>query len=104
MKKAQEHIQDLDELRRKEAYKRPDLANRYVSLIRRLSMKLRVRIPRPIKKGFCKHCYASFAPGGNCRVRTRKGMLVYYCYECKKYTKTGLGPQELVSPHTRLKA
>lgn len=84
---AQEHIETLFVMSQKEVYTNPERANRYISLIRKIAMKLRVGLPRPIKKSFCKHCYVAFAPGTNCRVRTRDGKLIYYCFNCKKYTK-----------------
>ena len=65
------------------------LANRYVKLARELSMKYKVRIPSVLKRRFCKHCYHYLMPGENLRVRTRKGNVVYYCMNCKKYMKFG---------------
>lgn len=63
------------------------LANRYVALARKISMKYKVRIPRELKRKFCKHCYKYLKPGVNCRVRTRDGKVVYYCLECKKFMR-----------------
>jgi len=65
----------------------PKLSNRYVSLARKISMKFKVRIPRELKRKFCKHCYKFLKPGVNLRIRTRKGTLVYYCLECKKFMR-----------------
>ena len=67
--------------------KDPKLANRYVELARKISMKTKTRIPRDLKKQFCKHCYIFLKPGKNCRIRTRKKKLVYYCENCKKYMR-----------------
>ena len=86
---AQEHIRTLHAQLQEQVYADRKLANRYVQLIRRIGMKLRLRLPREIKKSYCKHCYVAFAPGDNCRVRLRRGLLVYYCFSCKKYTRTG---------------
>ncbi len=63
------------------------LANRYVTLARKISMKLKVRIPREYKRRFCKHCYKFLMPGVNCRVRSQKGKIVYYCSECKHFMR-----------------
>jgi len=63
------------------------LANRYVALARKIAMKYKVRIPKELKRRFCKHCYSYLMPGKNCRVRTREGKVVYYCLECKKYIR-----------------
>ena len=63
------------------------LANRYVKLARELAMKFKIRIPSELKRQFCKHCYSYLMPSKNVRVRTRKGKVVYYCLECKKYMR-----------------
>jgi len=65
----------------------PKLADRYVYLARKIAMKFKVRIPRELKRKFCKHCYKYIVPNVNCRVRLHNGHLVYYCLECKKYTR-----------------
>lgn len=88
MKKiAKERIKYLFEQARKAFNKNPALSNRYVTLARKLSMKYKVRIPRELKRKFCKHCYKYLVPGKNCRVRTHKGKVVYYCLNCKKYMR-----------------
>jgi len=63
------------------------LANRYVSLARKLSMKYKVKIPTELKRRFCKNCYSYLKPGVNCRVRLRNKKVVYYCLECKHYMR-----------------
>jgi len=63
------------------------LANRYVSLARKIGMKLNLRLPSRLQKRFCKHCYSFLVPGINCRIRTRENKVVYYCLECKKYMR-----------------
>ncbi|MBU3940693.1 MAG: ribonuclease P [Nanoarchaeota archaeon] len=72
-----------------EKTKSQKLANRYVELARKIAMKLNLRMPKKFKRKFCKHCYNYFK-GKNYRVRTRDGKLIYYCFECKKYTRIPL--------------
>ncbi len=62
------------------------LANRYVTLARKLSMKTRTPLPKVFKRKFCKHCHNYFK-AGNYRVRTHNGKVVYYCYNCKKNSR-----------------
>jgi len=62
-------------------------SNLYVHKARLLAMKYNIRLPKELKKTFCKHCYSYLVPGVNCRVRTREGKLIYYCLECKKYIR-----------------
>lgn len=66
------------------------LANRYVTLARKLAMKVRMGMPREYKRRFCKHCYKYLQSGVNARVRTRDGKVVISCFECKKFTRIPL--------------
>ncbi|MBI2667184.1 ribonuclease P [Candidatus Woesearchaeota archaeon] len=70
--------------------KDPKLADRYVILARKIAMKARIGIPKELKRKFCKHCYSYLKPGFNCRVRTRDKKIIYYCMNCKKYTKIAI--------------
>ena len=53
----------LFELARREHDEHPDRSERYVQLIRNISMRTRTSIPREIKSRICKHCYAILVPG-----------------------------------------
>ena len=61
------------------------LANRYVTLARKIAMKFKTRIPSALKRRFCPHCYKFLRPGVNARVRLTKSKVVYYCGECKHF-------------------
>jgi ribonuclease P protein subunit RPR2 len=65
----------------------PALSDRYVHLARKISTRYKVRIPRELKRRFCKHCFSFLVPGKNCRVRTHEGKVVYYCLKCKKFMR-----------------
>ena len=65
----------------------PDLSDRYVELARKISMKYKVRIPRELKRRFCKHCYSSLKPGRNLRIRIHKSRVIYYCLRCRNYMR-----------------
>ncbi len=65
----------------------PELANRYVFLARKIATKLKVRIPRELKRQFCKECGTYFRHGKNVRVRLSAKKVVSYCLTCKKYTR-----------------
>jgi len=67
-----------------------NLANRYVEIARKISMRNLVSIPKDLKRRFCKHCYSYLLPGSNCRIRIHRGRLVIYCNNCKKYTRIPL--------------
>ena len=61
----------------------PKLADKYIKLARKISMKYKVKIPSKFKRRFCKHCHKYLVPGKNVRIRTHKGHMVYYCLNCK---------------------
>ena len=65
----------------------PTLAHRYVTLARKIAMKVKARIPLELKRRFCKHCYKYLQPGVNARVRTRGGKVIISCFECKKFMR-----------------
>ena len=67
--------------------KNKSLANRYVTLARKIQMKVRIRMPPEVKRRFCKHCYKYLQPGVNSRVRTRKRKVIISCLECKKFMR-----------------
>ncbi len=67
--------------------KNKTLANRYISLARKMAMKVHASIPKNLKRRVCKHCYKYLVPGVNARIRTRDGKVIISCFECKKFTR-----------------
>lgn len=84
---AKEHIISLFTEADKIFSTRPDLAHRYVHLARTIQMKFKIRMPRELKRKYCKHCYYYIRSGTNGRVRIRDGVLTIYCDNCKKFTR-----------------
>ena len=84
---ALERIKTLFKEAGKAFKKNKALADRYVALARKISMRYKVPIPRELKRRFCKHCYRFMMPGVNCRVRTKNKKVIYYCLQCKKYRR-----------------
>jgi len=78
------------------------LANRYVELARKISMRHLVPIPKEYKRCFCKHCYSYLLPHTSCRMRIHRGKLVIYCHTCNKYTRIPLKNTDKI-PSARLK-
>lgn len=78
------------------------LADRYVGIARKLSMKYLVPIPKKFKRRFCKHCYCYLLPDLNSRFRVHRSKLIIYCYNCKKYTRIPL-KKDKISAAARLK-
>lgn len=80
---AQQRIQQLFQQAEEMFSSHPELSNRYVTLARTIAMKARTRIPRELKRRFCKHCFTFLKPGVNARVRTREGKVIISCFACK---------------------
>jgi ribonuclease P protein subunit RPR2 len=77
---AAERIKKLFELAKKEKNGR---AKRYVQLARRIAEKTRTRLPREIKRSFCRKCNSLFN-SKNLRVRIAKKekKVIYTCLNC----------------------
>lgn len=61
-----------------------DLADRYVEIARKIGMRYNVRIPKDLKRRFCKNCYSYLLPGLTCRQRMKKGIVTIHCLQCNK--------------------
>ncbi len=62
------------------------IANRYITIARKIAMKSRIKIPPSLKRKFCKHCYKYLTPKTS-RIRIRNHQVIIYCENCKKYTR-----------------
>ena len=65
-----------------------------MQIARQISTRTRVRIPRHLKRIFCKHCGGFLFPSG-ARVRLRDGVLTTTCIGCgKQMRRPYRGPKE----------
>jgi|SRR3989344_2205385 len=87
---AEERIHLLFQEAEKIFSKNKTLANRYVALARKISMKTKTKIPTELKRKFCKHCHHYLQPGINSRTRTRAGKVIISCLDCKKFMRIEL--------------
>tara|TARA_Y100000310_G_scaffold333976_1_gene412662 strand:+ start:471 stop:767 length:297 start_codon:yes stop_codon:yes gene_type:complete len=83
---ARERIKILFDSAEKVFPENPERANKYVVQARKLAMKCNLSLGR-YKRKLCKHCYSFLRTGVNARIRTKDGVLIIYCRNCKKYTK-----------------
>ncbi len=60
----------------------PAWSNRCVVLARKIGMRHRVRIERPLKRRFCRRCSIYLVPGSNARIRIHRGRVVVTCLAC----------------------
>jgi ribonuclease P protein subunit RPR2 len=79
---AAQRIERLFRLAGEACRERPDLADRYVDIARRISMRHRVSIPRELKRNVCKNCCGYLAPGINARVRIDGRNILITCQRC----------------------
>ncbi len=84
---AKERIKTLFTQAERAFSKNKSLAHRYVTLARKLAMKVRIRMPQEYKRKYCKHCYKFLVSGKNSRTRTREGKIIISCLECKKFMR-----------------
>lgn len=88
---AKKRIEKLFKLAEKKAkLGQIDLSHRYIQIARKISMRYLVKIPKELKKKYCKHCYSYLLLNKNCRVRISRGKIIIYCKNCKKYTRINL--------------
>lgn len=64
-----------------------NLADRYITIARKISMKYQIKMPKEYKRCFCKHCYSYLLPDVTSKVRINHGKIIIYCKNCKKYTR-----------------
>ncbi|MBS7606271.1 ribonuclease P [Candidatus Bathyarchaeota archaeon] len=82
---ALKRIRKLFELAIKALPERPDLAQRYVEIARRIGMRAKVRMPRENRMLICRHCKRFIFPGVSSRVRIqprREPHIVITCLYC----------------------
>jgi len=79
---AVQRIERLFELAEKWHSTHPERSNRCVALARRIAMKYRVRIPKNLRRRFCRKCNSYFIFGKNARVRLKKKRVVVECLNC----------------------
>ena len=84
---AMERIKELFKQAEAVYIKKPGLASSYVALARRISTRTKTRIPRELKRRFCKHCGSYLHVGTTVRIRLSKGKKIYFCMNCGKYTR-----------------
>ena len=61
----------------------PERSDRYVQIARKICTRTRVRMPRLLKRLFCRHC-GSFLTAVATRVRLREGVLTTTCLLCSE--------------------
>ncbi len=85
---ARERINILFELAKERAIRGDEeLARRYIDHMVNLSKKYNVRIPREMKRMYCKKCHTFLIPGKTSHIRLKKGKIVIKCLRCGAYKR-----------------
>lgn len=81
---AEERVEILFSLARKEFAKKPERSRRYVELARKIGMRYKVRFPEQMKGGFCKKCSALMVPGKTLQTRidSEAKSVIIKCRDC----------------------
>jgi ribonuclease P protein subunit RPR2 len=86
---ARERVADLFALAEREARGgHPELADRYVSLARRVGMRYNVRLRQEYRELYCRSCSAYWVEGRTVRTRLRSGYRVRTCLRCGRQRRT----------------
>lgn len=80
----------------KQSSRNIEISNKLVKSSLQVLMKFRLKLPKEYKNKFCKNCKTYFVHGVNCRVRTRKGKLIYFCFECKRFIRKNITPNKII--------
>lgn len=76
-------------------HEEPQLAQRYVNLALRISMRCRVRLTQPQRRAICHKCKTYLQPGVNARIRTRQNRephVAITCLNCGAILRIPLKP------------
>ena len=68
----------------------PQLASRYIEVVRKIAMAAKIRMPNEFRRRICRNCNTLLVPGNNCRVRVkqrREPHLVTTCLVCGHQTR-----------------
>jgi len=84
---ANERMDILFSLAKKEFSGNPERSDRYVSYARKISKKYNTKIPSKWKRSYCKNCYKFLNPSQNSSVRLCEGEVNIKCHECNHVMK-----------------
>lgn len=91
---ALERVKILFKLAKQEYDKHPERAHRYARMINDLVKKVRIRLPKNIKRFICKQCNHLLIPGKNLKIKSNKGFMIYECLNCGNIRKYGYSREQ----------
>lgn len=60
----------------------PELSDRYVKMAWKIKSKYNLKLPKEVKRKFCRKCLSFWRPGATSRVRKARGRVVVTCLKC----------------------
>ncbi|RBQ22840.1 Ribonuclease P protein component 4 [Candidatus Methanobinarius endosymbioticus] len=84
---ANERMNILFSMAKKEFSVNPDRSHRYVSLARKISKKYNTKIPTKWRRSYCKKCYKFLDPSKNSSIRLKQGKIHIKCNQCNEIMK-----------------
>lgn len=82
---AEERIEKLFSLAEKEFKKHPERTKRYVGLARKIGLRYNVRLPKDLKRKFCKKCNSLLtASNKQVRIDSKTKTIAVKCLNCSK--------------------
>ena len=90
---AKERIMELFKEAEKQFDKHSERSKQYVKISLRLAAKSGIRMPKEIRRSYCRNCKSYLVSGKNTKIRTRKGKLVVSCLVCGSHRRMILKPK-----------
>jgi len=82
---ARERIEILFSLAEKEFKRHPERSKRYIQLARKIGLRYNVRLPKELKRKFCKECNSLFTVSSKqVRIDSRTKTVTIKCLNCGK--------------------
>jgi ribonuclease P protein subunit RPR2 len=86
---ARERVSSLFVLAQREATTgHPELADRYVTLARRIGMRYNIRLLAEYRELYCRSCSSFWLEGRTVRTRLRSGRRIRTCLKCGRERRT----------------
>ena len=87
---AVQRIETLYKVALETVHEDPELAKRYVQLLRRIAQRTRTHLPLHVRRGICRKCDTVLIPGYNSHIRLkqrRESHIAITCQSCENITR-----------------
>ena len=83
---ARQRMERLFEMAMQEHAHHPERSDRYIQIARKISTRIRIRMPSKYKGRFCKNC-GCYLSAADRRVRLHQGIVHLTCLKCGKQSR-----------------